>query len=107
MRKKRSISADLPLTHRERQSRGPAHFARSRNVVVDRPQALPRRTDFLWHTKGLLTRNFRVAITGTIGLGRSTVRFVTLKSKNRNLIRLPEAGLWRGTREAWPRLFYV
>jgi hypothetical protein len=35
-------------------------------------------------------------------LGRSTVRFATKKFS-----RHPEARLWRGTQNAWPRLFYV
>jgi hypothetical protein len=35
-------------------------------------------------------------------LGRSTVRFVT-----RKLSRDPKARLWRGTRTAWPRLFFA
>src|SRR6266436_9877270 len=72
-----------------------------------RPLAEFPGPNFLRHTRGLLRDKFRVAIPVTIGFGRSTVRFATLRSKIRKLSRPPEARLWRGTLTAWPRLFYV
>jgi hypothetical protein len=51
--------------------------------------------------------NFVLQYPSQSDLGRSTVRFATWKLKTRKFRRHPEARLWRGTRKAWPRLFYV
>jgi hypothetical protein len=53
----------------------------------------------------LLAGGFHVAISGTIGFGRSTVRFATLRLKTRTDFRKPVCGVARA--KAWPRLFYV
>jgi hypothetical protein len=62
--------------------------------------------EFFSRARDLLTHQFRVAIPGTIGFGRSTVRF-DLEIKDSQIEQTPEARLWRGTLTAWPRLFYV
>src|ERR1700760_2904641 len=55
----------------------------------------------------LLSPQIRVAIPTQSDFGRSTVRFASLRTEIRELSRLPGARLWRGTRRAWPRLFFV
>jgi hypothetical protein len=49
-------------------------------------------------------RDFRVAISDTIGIGRSTVRFATLRLKTRTDFRKPVCGV---AREKRPRLFFI
>ena len=54
--------------------------------------------------RGLLTGDFHVAISDTIGIGRSTVRFATLRFKTRTDFRKPVCGV---AREKRPRLFCI
>src|SRR6266404_5464142 len=65
------------------------------DIVVPPPQVASSdlaADQFSFRARSLLTRKFRVAISGTIG--RSTVRFATKK-----LSKHPEARLWRGTQK--------
>ncbi|WP_165637153.1 hypothetical protein [Bradyrhizobium shewense] len=55
-------------------------------------------------TRGLLTGDFHVAMLDTIGIGRSAVRFATLRFKTRTDSRKPVCGV---AREKRPRLFYI
>src|SRR3954447_15359465 len=90
---------------RERQSLLVLRNGRIPHSVVSVPQAATAsgwQAGFLCRPRSLLTSKFRVAISIQSDLGRSTVRFATEK-----LSRHPDSRLWRGTREAWPRLFYV
>jgi hypothetical protein len=52
----------------------------------------------------LLTADFRVAMFNTIGIGRSAVRFATLRLKTRTDFREPVCGV---AREKRPRLFSI
>jgi hypothetical protein len=54
--------------------------------------------------RGLLTGDFHVAISDTIGIGRSTVRFATLRLKTRTDYRKPVCGV---AREKRPRRFCI
>jgi hypothetical protein len=97
------IRVDLPPVR----SRGQSAWRRLPPIVPLPPHAISARfageLDFFRPAKRLLRRDFRVAIAVTIGIWPFDVRF----AKIRKLSGLPEARLWRGMREAWPRLFYV
>ena len=62
------------------------------------------RVEVLKFARGLLTGDFHVAISDTIGIGRSTVRFATLRFKTRTDFRKPVCGV---AREKRPRLFCI
>ena len=99
--------ADLPPVRSRGQSVSAMPWSRLPPIVPLPPHAILRRfageLDFLRPAKRLPRRDFRVAIPLTIGIWPFDVRF----AKTRKLCGLPEARLWRGMREAWPRLFYV
>jgi hypothetical protein len=75
----KSTVTDLPPLRRERQSVGVPGERRMPAIVVRLPQRLPTRTDFVSPTRGLLTREFRVAIRRAIGLWLFDCAFLDLE----------------------------
>src|SRR3984893_10823055 len=106
-----SAGGDLPLVLPGGQSVLVAANGRLADVVVRLPQVvhgLPLQGGLIIEQicRGVpevcSLANFVLQYAAQSDLGRSTVRFATEIEQTSE-----KARLWRGTRKAWPRLFYV